>query len=196
MTPLEGIRQQFAKAKVQFALGATYTASTQALVSSNVLTAPDGKSQGLQAEYFDNPDFQGQPKLRRVEPRVYFDANMEEPAVVAAVNGDKYSIRWTGTLIPPATGDYVVSARTGQWNRDGKIKLFLDDKEVNPSGPAGARPPGWGRDRGRAGRPGAAVARRSDATGRRPQVRREGRIPAERPRRRRGVRTGCRRPPS
>jgi beta-glucosidase len=141
VTPLEGIRQQFANAKVQYALGATYTGSTPALVDANVLVTPDGKGGGLQAEYFDNPDFQGQPKLRRVETRVYFDANMEEPAVLAAVAGNRYSIRWTGTLIPPATGNYLISARTGIWNREGRIRLFLDDKEVSPGqGPRRAPP--------------------------------------------------------
>jgi beta-glucosidase len=134
VTPLDGIRQQFANTKVQYALGATYTSSTPALVDSNVLAPPDGKGEGLSAEYFDNPDFQGQPKLRRVEARVYFDANMEEPAVLVAVAGNRYSIRWTGTLIPPATGDYVISARTGIWNREGRIKLFLDDKERRAGG--------------------------------------------------------------
>jgi beta-glucosidase len=150
VTPLEGIAKQFSKARIEYALGATYTSSTQALVDAAALVPPDGRGQGLQAEYFDNPDFQGQPKLRRVEPRIYFDANMEEPAVVAAFGGDKYSIRWTGALIPPATGDYAISARTGQWNRDGKIALFLDDKEVNPSGPGGARPAGLGPGQGQA----------------------------------------------
>ena len=154
VTPLEGITKQFAKARIQYALGATYTASTQALVDSNVLMPPDGKGPGLQAEYFDNPDLQGQPKLRRVEPRIYFDANMEDPAVIAAVNGDKYSIRWTGTLTPPASGDYAIAARTGTWNRDGKIKLFLDDKEVNASGVAGARPAGLGPGQGQGMGPG------------------------------------------
>lgn len=154
VTPLEGITKQFASAKVQSALGATYTTGAQALVSSDVLAPPDGKGQGLLAEYFDNPDFQGQAALRRTEARVYFDANMEEPAVVAAVKGDKYSIRWTGTLTPTASGDYVISARTGQWNRDGRIKLFLDDKEVSPSGPAGARPAGLGPGQGQGPRRG------------------------------------------
>ena len=65
VTPLEGIKQQFAKAKVQYALGATYTAATPALVDSSFLSPPDGKGEGLLAEYFDNPDFQGEPKLRR-----------------------------------------------------------------------------------------------------------------------------------
>jgi beta-glucosidase len=154
VTPLEGIKQQFAKVRVQYALGATYMVTTPALVDSSFLSPPDGKGEGLKAEYFDNPDLQGQPKLRRVEPRVYFDANMEEPAVVAAVNGDKYSIRWTGTFIPPATGDYVISARTGQWNRDGKITLYLDGKEVNSSGRAGARPAGLGPRQGQGMGPG------------------------------------------
>jgi len=148
VTPLEGITQHFSRTKVQYALGATYSATTTALVSSGFLTPPDGKGHGLVAEYFDNLSFQGEPKLRRTEPRVYFDANIEEPAVVAAVHGHMYSIRWTGTLTPPATGDYVLMARTGIWNRDGKITLFLDDNEVNPSGPAGARPAGLGPGQG------------------------------------------------
>ena len=159
VTPLEGIARQFASAKVQYALGANYTATTPALVASNVLTAPDGKGPGLLAEYWDNSEFQGQPKFRRTEPRVYFDSFMEEPAVMAAINGEKYSIRWTGTLTPPATGEYVISARTGQWNRNGRIRLFLDDKEVNPGGPAGARPAGLGPGQGQGQGPGPGMRR-------------------------------------
>ena len=148
VTPLEGIKQQFAKAKVQYALGATYTANTPALIDASFLTPPDGKGEGLQAEYFDNADFRGEPALRRIDSRIYFDANIEEPAVVKAFHGDKYSIRWTGTLVPPASGDYVISARTGQWNREGKITLFLDGKEVNSGGRGGARPAGLGPGQG------------------------------------------------
>ncbi len=152
ITPLEGIAKQFPKSTVQFALGATYTATANALISSEFLTPANGKGSGLLAEYFDNSDFEGQPKLSRTEPRVYFDANTEEPAVIGAVRGNNYSIRWTGTFVPPATGNYVLTARTGQWNRDGKIRLFVDGKELNPSGPAGARPAGLGPGQGQGGR--------------------------------------------
>jgi beta-glucosidase len=154
VTPLEGIQRQFASAKVEYALGATYTATTQALVDSNVLVPPDGNGHGLQAEYFDNPEFQGAPKLRRVEPRIYFDSNTEEPAVVAATGSGKYSVRWSGTLTPPATGDYMLSARTGMWNREGRIKLFLDDKDVTRGGPAGPGPAGLGPGQGQGPRRG------------------------------------------
>jgi beta-glucosidase len=130
VTPLEGIERQFSGAQVRYALGATYTASTPALVPSTFLTPPEGAGHGLLAEYFDNPDLQGQPKLRRTEPRGYFDIEMEDPAVLAAVGRVKYSIRWTGTLTPPATGEYDLTVRTGIWNRTGRARLFLDDKEI------------------------------------------------------------------
>ena len=190
VTPLEGIKQRFAKARVRYTLGATYTAAAPALVDSTFLSPPDGKSEGLQAEYFDNPDFQGEPKLRRVDSRVYFDANMEEPALLAAFHGDKYSIRWTGTLIPPATGDYVISARTGMWNRDGKIILTLDGKEMN-SGRARRRSTGGfgaGARTGNGAWPGRPPRRRSaDATRRRAPLLDQGGVHAERTRRRGGI---------
>ena len=62
VTPLEGIERQFSTAQVRYALGATYTASTHALVPSTFLTPPDGNGRGLLVEYFDNPDLQGQPE--------------------------------------------------------------------------------------------------------------------------------------
>ena len=154
VTPLDGIRQQFPNATIGYALGATYTPDALALVPSTVLKTPDGTSTGLQTEYFDNPDFQGEPKLRRTEPRVYFERASDEPAIVAAVGNGKYSIRWTGVLTAPATGEYGFLARTGTWNRDGKARLFIDDKELVPptrpsfrpqapaaSGTGGTQPP-------------------------------------------------------
>jgi beta-glucosidase len=132
VTPLEGIRRQFPRAEVRYALGATYTAKTSALVPSTVLTAPEGKSEGLEAEYFDNPNFQGEPRLKRIEPQVEFERESDEPAVVAAVGDNKYSVRWTGTLTVRAAGEYSFIARTGTWNRDGKVRLFLDGQEIAP----------------------------------------------------------------
>lgn len=130
VTPLEGIARQFSKAQVSYALGATYTPSNPALVPSTVLTAPDGGRPGVRAEYFDNPDLQGQPKLRRTEPRVYFDLNMEDAAVLAAIGREKYSVRWTGTLTPPATGDYRLSIRAGFGRQAARTRVFLDNKEL------------------------------------------------------------------
>jgi beta-glucosidase len=134
VTPLEGIARQFPAAEVRYALGATYTAATPALVPSTFLVPPEGKEPGVLVEFFDNPDLQGEPKLRRSEPRPYFDMGMEDPAVVAAVGHEKYSVRWTATLTPPASGEYEVAVSTGMWNRTATARLFLDDKELGIGG--------------------------------------------------------------
>jgi beta-glucosidase len=77
VTPLEGIERQFSTTTVRYALGATYTSATPAIVPSTVLTPPDGNGRGVLAEYFDNPNLEGEPKLRRNETRAYFEMEME-----------------------------------------------------------------------------------------------------------------------
>jgi beta-glucosidase len=128
VTPLEGIERQFSGAQVRYALGATYTPSTPALLPSVFLASPDGR--GVQVEYFDNPDLQGEPKLRRAEPRAYFDMGMEDPAVLAAIGHGNYSLRWTARLKPAASGEYELTMRTGMWNWTATARLFLDDREL------------------------------------------------------------------
>ncbi|MEY2934693.1 MAG: hypothetical protein RL033_5442, partial [Pseudomonadota bacterium] len=130
VTPLEGLEQQFGAANVRHALGATYTASTPALVPAAFLTPAKGSGRGVQVEYFANAELTGTPKLQRTEPHAYFDLGMEDPAVLAAVGREKYSVRWSATLTPPATGDYELVARIGMWNRTASARLFLDGKEL------------------------------------------------------------------
>jgi beta-glucosidase len=135
VTPREGIERQFSQVRVRHALGATYTASTYALIPPEFLGTPAAR--GLQVEYFGNADLQGKPKLQRREPRGYFDMGMEDPAVVAAVGRENYSMRWSGTLTPLTTGAYDLTVRIGMWNRTASAKLFLDGRELAiESGPA------------------------------------------------------------
>jgi beta-glucosidase len=126
---LEGIERQFAgKAEIRYALGATYTPQSPAMIPSEVLTPSKGAGHGLLAEYFDSADFQGQPKLDRVEPRPYLQGGVVDPAVAAAFPQRSYSVRWTGSLRAPVTGDYTISAGGG-FGRPAS-RIFLDDKEL------------------------------------------------------------------
>ena len=134
VTALEGIRERFPRASVRYALGATYTGATPALVPSTFLTPPDGLGHGVLAEYFANDDLQGEPALRRNEARAYFDMEMEPADVVKAVGKAKYSIRWTTTLTPTATGEHQMIVRTNRWNRTGKVRMFLDGQELDFTG--------------------------------------------------------------
>src|SRR5262249_13206424 len=101
VSPLEGIEKQFAgKAEIHYALGATYTNQSPAMVPVSALS-------GITAEYFDNPDLKGQPKLRRAEARPFYQAQPRDPALVAAGIPERgFSVRWTGTLTPPVSGEY------------------------------------------------------------------------------------------
>jgi len=151
VTPLEGMETQFAgQAEIRFAPGATYTSQTPSLMPSSVLTPPSGSGHGLQAEYFDNADFQGEPKLRRVEPRIFQQADPPDPAVAAVFAGRGYSVRWTGTLRVPGNGGYVFSTRGGYGQS--AVHIFLDDKEL--IAPAPAVPPAAQPNSPRGSRPG------------------------------------------
>jgi len=123
VTPIEGIERQFPGAR--FALGATYTQKSHAPLPASVLTPPDGNGHGVLAEYFDNAELKNEPRLHRVEARPYMPSGLMDPAVAAAVPGRGYSVRWTGALRAPFTGDYVLGARGGRG-----ATVFLDEKEV------------------------------------------------------------------
>ena len=129
VTPIEGIERQFAgKAQVVYALGATYTPQSAALIPSQALTPPDGKGHGVLAEFFDNAEFQGAPKVSRVEPRPFLEASMAGPQVAAAFPRGGYWVRLTGTLHPPVSGEYGIAASLAE--RRGTVRLFLDDRET------------------------------------------------------------------
>ena len=69
------IERQFAgKAEYAIALGANYTAQSPALTVHRALVPPSGAGHGVLAEYFDNPELQGAPKLRGGEPRPFLQA--------------------------------------------------------------------------------------------------------------------------
>jgi beta-glucosidase len=129
VAPLEGIVKQFAgKAEVHYALGATYTAQSRAMVPAEALS-------GITAEYFDNADLQGQPKLRRAEARPFYQAGPVDAAVAAAgIPTRGFSIRWTGTLKPSVSGDYSILSPAG-------TRTFLDDEALRPEAPAGRGAP-------------------------------------------------------
>ncbi len=122
VAPLEGIERQFAgKAEVRYAMGATYTSQSPSAIPSSALVPPGGEGHGLLAEYFEDPQFQGQPKLSRVEPRPYVQAGMTETALRNA------SVRWTGTLRAPFSGEYTIGGKGGGRSAP---HVYLENREL------------------------------------------------------------------
>jgi beta-glucosidase len=120
VSPLEGMEKQFA-GKVRYALGATYTSQSPALLPTSALTPPSGSGHGVLTEYFDNPDFRGAPKISRVEARPLLSG--ADPSIA------RYSVRWTATLRPTVTGEYAIYARAGGFSRSAP-HVFLNDQEL------------------------------------------------------------------
>ncbi len=133
VTPLQGIEREFgAGSTVRFALGSTYVAGWTALVPQNVLSPePDSHEHGLRVQYFDNEDFTGEPKLSRVEPRGYFNWEMQDRTILNAVPSDHFSVRWTGYLKVTQSGEYQIGAVRPECHSCGRIdsaRLYIDDQ--------------------------------------------------------------------
>ncbi len=134
VTPLAGMQCQFgAQAEVQFALGSTFSAGSNALVPGNLVHSPGTASvaSGFLADYYANSDFQGHPAVSRAEPRVYLQREMQDAELEARIPHDDYSVRWTGNLHAPYSGEYtigIVRVRCEDCRAGDSAQVFLDGK--------------------------------------------------------------------
>jgi beta-glucosidase len=78
---------------------------------------------GLLGEYYTNVELSGTPEVKRVDPVVNF--RWETRAPLEGFPDDRFSIRWTGRLVPPASGRYVLSLSSNDGGR-----LYLDDERI------------------------------------------------------------------
>jgi beta-glucosidase len=127
VTPLEGIEREFGNGSaVRFALGSTYVAGWTALVPQNVFTPElNSNKHGILAEYFGNRNFDNAPQLSRIEPRGYFNWEMQDLAVLHAVPRDHFSIRWSGYLRVDHAGEYRLGVIRTECHSCGRIDSAL-----------------------------------------------------------------------
>ncbi len=128
VTPLRGIRARVSpKTRVLTALGCDWAKNMPALEvipSSALISTLGGKKvNGLLGTYFDNRELQGDPALTRLDAQV--DFNWWDGAPVEGFNDEDFGVRWTGSLVPPVTGPYVL----GGEGFNG-FRLYLEDKLI------------------------------------------------------------------
>ncbi len=122
-TALDGIRKQFANARVTYVPGMNFLRK-QAVIPADFLSTDDGQ-QGLKGEYFAGADFSAKPQVVRVDKFVDLQLFHPDPSALSIPEGMKdFSVRWTGFLTPGESGDYEIGL-TGSMNR-----LWLDGKAV------------------------------------------------------------------
>jgi beta-glucosidase len=142
VTVLAGIRNAVSPAtRILYARGVDLVEgrqdprATEAIGPAFLRPAAGSSERGLTGTYFRGRDLQGAPLVTRVDPTVAFrwDRGAPTDELVArgelpaerALEGDSFSIRWTGQLVPPASGEYELTV-TGN---DG-VRLYLDGRKV------------------------------------------------------------------
>src|SRR5256884_540778 len=138
---LEGIRRRAeAGTQVEYAEGVDPLSAADVLpghptVPSSVLTPAGSGSgvRGLHAEYWTNPHFAGEPSLVRTDWQVALNLGFfNYPGFNASLLpqtplefNNIMSVRWTGSITAPATGDYTLSL-----THLGTARLFLDGQRL------------------------------------------------------------------
>ncbi len=123
---LDGIRQALASsAAIRVAPGPGRVVPDFVVVPASALASQSNGQEvrGLSGEYFDNPRFEGQPRLTRLDARMDFRWTLNSPG--RGIPFDWYSVRWTGSITAPAGG----LRRIGVEANDG-YRLYLDGKLV------------------------------------------------------------------
>jgi len=111
VTILTGLRKRFRQSRIRYVQGTGLIGTVVRPVPNAALYTNAARAQhGLQAEYFDNADLQGEPVLRRTDAFVDFVWGFAGASPKLKTN---YSVRWTGVLSPLETDDYIVGF-TGQ----------------------------------------------------------------------------------
>ena len=142
--PLDGIEKRFSSAHITYAQGSTLAENFAMPIEHTVLHSASGSGNGLTGEYFSSQDLSGQPVLTRTDRNVNF--NWDKVVPVDGLQRNDYSVRWSGTFVPPAAGDYKIGVRVNYCyacqNAEG-FRLYLDGKvlvesDSNQTGERGA----------------------------------------------------------
>ena len=128
VTPLEGIRKKISPStRVYYAPGcelADGVPQLEVIPSTHLRPADaDANETGLTADYYDNPKFESEPVLSRVDPGI--DFIWKDTTPLTGQWGDSFAVRWTGFLVPPASGAYKLGV-----SGFSKYNLYLDDELI------------------------------------------------------------------
>ncbi|MGZ3725210.1 MAG: glycoside hydrolase family 3 N-terminal domain-containing protein, partial [Pseudobdellovibrio sp.] len=122
VTSLEAMKTQFGEA-VRYEKGIHMKGDFEAVPAEYWSLDPQGKTRGLNAEYWSNKTLSGTPALTRVEKTLNFDWQDKSPDPSIPVDG--FSARWTSYLSVPVSGDYALAMMS-----DDGARVYVDDQLV------------------------------------------------------------------
>jgi len=142
VTILAGIRSAVSpRTRVRYARGVDLVEGRQdpraamAIESAYLRPVRGSSEHGLTGQYFRGRELQGEPVVTRVDPKLVFRWDRGAPTDEAvargeldaarALDGDGFSVRWSGTLLPPVSGEYELTVTAN----DG-VRLFVDEEKL------------------------------------------------------------------
>lgn len=139
VTPLDGIRQEFAGADIRYAQGSNLAEGFSVPVPRTVF------GNGLRAEYFATPDLTGVPVAVKTEATIQNDWDNLLP--VPELKTYDYSVRWSGSFRAPAAGKYTLIVVPGEgfpYSPKESYRLLMDGKVVGEGSLSGVGHPDMG----------------------------------------------------
>ncbi|HEX8547214.1 MAG TPA: glycoside hydrolase family 3 N-terminal domain-containing protein, partial [Cytophagaceae bacterium] len=117
-TPYEMIKKRAGKnIQVQYKMS-----DTNAL-DKYLFTETSKKVRGLKGEYFNNIKLEGKPDVIRIDRNINFDFGTDPPH--KEISANRFSVRWTGKMLAPATRDYRFDLVC-----DDGARLYIDNKPI------------------------------------------------------------------
>ena len=124
ISPLEGLRNTFGAARVLYEKGTDVKITLPPLPPEMLMPPPEtGEGPGLLGEYFADTSFSGKPVFTRIDSVIDFNFGKGSPG--EGIPKQYYSIRWTGRLMAPVTGEYYLGG-----DFDDILRLWLDGKKI------------------------------------------------------------------
>lgn len=125
-TVLDGVKKRNPNAEVIYAAGSRLADELplfDVIPTECLFTNENLSEMGLNGEYFANKTFKGEPQLKRIDKQINFKWWGISPDAKLPV--DSFSVRWTGILVPPVSGNYYLGA-------DGHraYSLFINDSLI------------------------------------------------------------------
>ena len=123
VTPLKALRDRLGAKNVYYTPGCAIVPGVftdyEVVGEQNLFHTENGKlAKGLTAEYFEDPNMKGTPKIVRIDKSI--DFYWERSPINQKVD-ESFAVKWTGILIPEKSGSYQFS---------GNVKVTLDGKEI------------------------------------------------------------------
>ncbi len=79
---------------------------------------------GLKGEYFGNRNYNNRQK-ERTDPAIAFDFKTDPPTPDGKYDEHEYSIRWSGSVLTPESGDYTFTVKSDQ-----AVQLWVNGERV------------------------------------------------------------------